>query len=135
MNASTPRRHRGGFTLIEVLLVLVILVVLSSIAVMAYGPAQKRANINAAKTQMGLLKGALERYKMELQTYPPTLDCLWNNVDGSPEWGGPYSEPLGADPFGNPYQYEVLDGGMNYHLWSLGPGGNELIEGPASVNQ
>jgi general secretion pathway protein G len=133
MKPSKPRR-RGGFTLIEVLLVLVILVILSSIAVMAYGPAQKRANINAAKTQMNLLKGALERYKMENYQYPPSLDCLWTDVNGmGKDWGGPYSEPVGADPFGNAYMYE--SDGLNYQLSSKGPGPGEEIQGPASENR
>jgi general secretion pathway protein G len=134
MRPSTPRRRRGGFTLIEVLLVLVILVVLSSIAVMAYGPAQKRANINTAKTQMNLLKGSLERYKMENYEYPQSLEFLWNDVTGmGKDWGGPYSEPVGADPWGNAYVYE--SDGTNYQLSSKGPGAGEEIQGPGSVNR
>ena len=46
-------RRRGGFTLIEVLLVLVILVILASLAVVSIGPIQRKANINAAKIQIG----------------------------------------------------------------------------------
>jgi general secretion pathway protein G len=133
MKTAAPRR-RGGFTLIEVLLVLVILVILSSIAVMAYGPAQKRANINAAKTQMNLLKGSLERYKMENHQYPPSLNCLWQDVNGlGREWGGPYSEPVGADPWGNPYVYE--SSGTAYRISSAGPGPGEEIAGPESLGE
>lgn len=134
MKPTEPRRRRGGFTLIEVLLVLVILVVLSSIAVMAYGPAQKRANINAAKTQMNLMKGALERYKMEMHEYPAALNFLWEDVNGlGREWGGPYSEPVGADPWGNEYVYE--SDGANYQISSRGPGQGEEIQGPASMGE
>jgi general secretion pathway protein G len=134
MKPSTPRRRRDAFTLIEVLLVLVILVVLSSIAVMAYGPAQKRANINAAKTQMNLMKGALERYKMELHQYPTALEFLWEDVNGlGTEWGGPYLERVGTDPWGNQYVYE--SDGNNYQLSSRGPGQGEEIAGPASENR
>ena len=54
MSSLRDRRREGGFTLIEVLLVLVILVVLASLAVVAYGPIQRRANVSAARAQIGL---------------------------------------------------------------------------------
>ena len=73
---SRSRRRQGGFTLIEVLLVLVILVVLASLAVVAYGPIQRRANINAAKSQIGLLKTPLQTYQLSIGSYPTTAQGL-----------------------------------------------------------
>jgi general secretion pathway protein G len=110
MNTSAPRR-RGGFTLIEVLLVLVILVILGSLAVMAYGPAQRRAMTNAAASQIGLLKTPLQLYKQTHQQFPPELQYLWVDVGGmGADWGGPYlqqpNEGALLDPWKRPYHYE-----------------------------
>ena len=92
MKTPSARRNRG-FTLIEVLLVLVILVVLASLAVVAYGPIQRRANVNAAKVQVGLFETALESYQLNLGTYPSSnagLQALrtqpgdsWNRASGT----------------------------------------------------
>ena len=75
MRHSSSRRNRG-FTLIEVLLVLVILVVLASLAVVAYGPIQRKANINSAKTQAELLAQAVDSYQLAIGTYPSSQSGL-----------------------------------------------------------
>ena len=108
MKPSTPRRRRGGFTLIEVLLVLVILVILGSLAVTAYGPIQKRAKTDAATSQLGLLKTPLQLYKQKHSEYPPELRSLWEDAAGMGiEWGGPYLDSVvEVDPWKRPYRYE-----------------------------
>jgi general secretion pathway protein G len=129
----SPKRHRrGGFTLIEVLLVLVILVVLASLAVLAYGPIQRRAHINAAKSQIGLYKTPLQMYQMTVGAYPTTtqgLDALRTapgDLANASKWDGPYLDsPVPLDPWGNTYQY-VSPGVRNtdsYDVWSSGPDG------------
>ena len=103
------RRRKGGFTLIEVLLVLVILVVLASLAVVAYGPIQRRANINAAKSQIGLFGTPLQTYQMTVGHFPTTaqgLDALRNppadlpiGLSGMvPTWAPRFRWILGAIP-------------------------------------
>ena len=97
MNTS-PRRARrhGGFTLIEVLLVLVILVVLASMAVMAYGPIQRRAYTNAAKTQIGAFEAPLQAYRLDLSDFPSTAQGLEalrtapTDLANPDKWHGPY---------------------------------------------
>jgi general secretion pathway protein G len=128
MKNSLPRRRRGGFTLIEVLLVLVILVILASLAVTAYGPIQRRANNNAARTQIGLLKTPLHLYKQNHQMYPPSLEYLWACPPGMDvgQWGGPYLDnPKGEllDPWGRPYLYSVDQGGVTCTVASAGEDG------------
>lgn len=105
--------RRGGFTLIEVLLVLVILVIIGSMAVIAYGPMQERAYINTAKTQINLFEQPLQLYKIDMGTFPNAaqgLEALRTppaglaNVD---DWKGPYiGKPVPLDPWKNQYRYE-----------------------------
>jgi general secretion pathway protein G len=120
--------RKGGFTLIEVLLVLVILTVLASLAVMSIGPIQRRAYLRAATGQIGLFKTPIETYQMDVQFYPQALEDLRMVPAGIPnpnKWNGPYIEAIPPDPWGNPYQY--LCPGMHrpdsYDVWSCGPDG------------
>jgi general secretion pathway protein G len=119
---------RAAFTLIEVLLVLIILVILGSLAVNVFTGTQDRANINAAKAQVGLLSDPINRYRLDMNKYPQRLDDLWQEPSDSTladKWGGPYVEQLKSDPWGNPYQYSA-EGKKNttkYDFWSSGPDG------------
>jgi general secretion pathway protein G len=132
MPTSYRRRRRGGFTLIEVLLVMLILVILASLAVTAYVPIQRRANIHAAQIQIGLFKEQLGVYHVSMGTYPSTdqgLHALWNPPTDLPnpdKWDGPYSDsPIPLDPWDIEYRYEY-PGRRNTHsfdVWSAGPNG------------
>jgi general secretion pathway protein G len=134
------RRTRGvpgGFTLLEVLLVLVILVTLAGLAVGTYDGIRRGANIKAARTQIGLFESQLALYQMALTTYPGTdqgLEALRNpptDLVNPDSWEGPYlDKPVPLDPWGNPYQY-LCPGKSNpdkYDLWSFGP---DLTDGTA----
>ncbi len=125
---SRTRRHRrpaAGFTLIEVLLVLVILVILGSLAGVSYFSAQKQASVNAAKTQVGLIDNAVKMYQLNMNKPPASLDNLINQPsdDKNGKWQGPYWEDttMPIDPWDNEYQYEVT--GASYKIWSMGPDG------------
>jgi general secretion pathway protein G len=130
MTVSHPPRRPAGFTLIEVLLVLVILVVLASFAVTAYDGIRRRANINAAKVQIGLFEDQLALFQLGVKRYPTTdegLEALRNapaDLADQNVWDGPYLEDrVPSDPWDNPYQYES-PGKFNpnkYDLWSFGP--------------
>ncbi|HOM16562.1 MAG TPA: type II secretion system major pseudopilin GspG [Thermoguttaceae bacterium] len=126
------RRDRRALTLIEVLLVLAILVMIASMAVVAYGPIQQKANIQSAKTQLGNFDTALGLYHLDMGSYPTTqqgLDALRNPPGDLPnpaKWNGPYLKTeVPLDPWSRPYQYEC-PGRYNpdsYDVWSLGPDG------------
>lgn len=131
MTPSRDRRRQGGFTLIEVLLVLVILVVLASLATVAYGPIQRRVKVNSARTQIGLLKNAIQTYQLSVETYPPTLDALRvppPDMQNSTKWDGPYLDAdVPLDPWGNPYQYAVPGSHNNdFDIWTVSPDGQEI---------
>ncbi len=107
-NRIRSRGHRGGFTLIEVLLVLVILVVLASLAVVAYGPIQKRMRLNQAKAQIGMLKVAVEAYNVDMEQYPTSLDDLRRDPGNLPagKWHACLDTDIPLDPWHNQYSYK-----------------------------
>ncbi len=126
--ATQKCTRRAAFTLIEVLLVLIILVILGSLAINVFTGTQDRANINAAKAQVGLLSDPINRYRLDMNKYPQSLEDLWEEPSDSTladKWSGPYVEQLKADPWGNPYQYSA-EGKKNtnkFDFWSNGPDG------------
>ena len=135
MKSSCDRRCKGGFTLIEVLLVLVILVVLASLAVVAYGPIQRRANVNAAKVQVDLFATALDSYQLAVGSYPSTaagLQALRTppaDLQSADKWDGPYlAKDIPLDPWGKTYQY-CYPGRHNpdkFDVWTVSPDNQEL---------
>lgn len=120
MRRNRPRR-RSGFTLMEVLLVLVILVILGSMAAFFVKGPRKQANINAAKSQIGLFKKALEYYEFSVGALPSTTEGL-QALRTPPNGLEPMlDKEIPFDPWGNPYQYEV--DGEAFSVWSMGPDG------------
>ena len=130
---SAPRASRAGFTLIEVLLVLIILVIIGSLAVNVFTGTQKTASVNAAKSNVSLVRGAIDRYYLDMNKYPTKLDDLWTKPTDAAvadKWSGPYMEQLKPDPWGNAYQYSA-QGKKNtdkYDFWSNGPDGQSGSE-------
>jgi len=134
-----PRRRRG-FTLMEVLVVLAILVMLVGMVVPKILGTQKKADIQAAKTQIGMLKAALERYALDCKTYPTTdqgLQALIEkpaDMDESVPWGPEAyinATELPRDPWGHDYHYEyppTHGSGDSPDIWSAGPDGEEDTE-------
>ena len=130
------RRTAGrGFTLVEVLLVLVILVVIASLVVTAIGPARRQANIRAARAQIGIFESALGLFQLDIGDYPQTdqgLEALReapSDLNKPEAWAGPYlQKPVPNDPWGQPYQYEYpgTHDELMPDIWSMGP---DMIEG------
>ncbi len=121
-------QHQAGFTLIEVLLVLIILVIMGSLALNVFTGAQDQAEINVAKTQVNFIRGSIDRYRLDMRDYPSKLEDLWeepSDSDDAEKWTGPYVEKLRDDPWDNEYQY-TAEGKKNtdkYDFWSYGPDG------------
>jgi general secretion pathway protein G len=118
---NNTQRRRGGLTLVEVMLVLVILMIIASLAVTAYGPIQRKAYINASKTQIKAFKTPLEAYKLDMSDFPATADGL-EALRGTPSG---VANPVPLDPWGNPYQYEYPGKHEDEKpdIWSFGPDG------------
>jgi general secretion pathway protein G len=138
MKTIRHRRPRSGFTLVEMLVVLAILVLLVSMVVPRIIGSQKRADINAAKAQIGLFKSVLEKYALDCKKFPTTeqgLSALVSKPADLAEtatWDGPYvSGDIPKDPWGHEYQYEYPPShgrGENPDIWSFGPDGEENSE-------
>lgn len=127
-----PSADRGGFTLMEVLLVLVILVVLASMAVGVFSGTQERALQDAAKGQIGIFKSQLNLYKFHMKNYPSSLTDLVSkpsDAQAATRWSGPYIEgsKVPLDPWDREYKF-VAPGKHNpdsFDVWSTGPDGQE----------
>ena len=108
---SRPRR---GFTLVEVLIVLAILVMLVAMVVPRFLGARKQGEIRTAKTQIGMFQTALEHYAADAKSFPTTEQGLAallakpSDLDESTAWEGPYlnGEVIPKDPWGQDYHYE-----------------------------
>ena len=131
------RTRRGGFTLMEVLLVLAILVILGSLVVMTFTTVLSDSDKQAAESQIGLLEPALSVYRLQMKEYPSTtqgLEALRNSPSDArhaKKWNGPYIEKeLPVDPWDNPYQYQYpgKHNPTSFDLWSLGPDSQEGTE-------
>ena len=106
---SRPRRA-AGFTLIELMVVLVILGILAVLIVPNLIGHTDDAKVTAARIDVGTIMDALKRYRLDNQRYPTTeqgLQALIARPAGEPQpmnWK-PYLEKLPNDPWGHPYQY------------------------------
>lgn len=105
-----PRRRRAGFTLVEVLLVMVILVIIAGLSIRSYGGAQRKALVNAAKAQVQELSSLVENYNTDCRQYPSSLDGLVQapaDLADPTRWGGPYLQKpaIPLDPWDQPYEY------------------------------
>lgn len=133
---STSRR--AGFTLVEMLIVLGILVAMFALVLPRFLGSQKKAKIDLSKTQIGAFRAALERYYIDCDRFPTTEQGLQALVAAPADlpanvtWHGPYvSSDIGADPWGNPYQYEyppTQGAGDTPDIWSYGPDGEDGTE-------
>ena len=120
--------RRTGFTLMEVLLVLVILVILGSMAGLFLRSAQKNALINAARAEMSIFESALELYQTNMLAFPETQEGLRALLEApqsnQAKWAGPYIKQTNfLDPWGNEYQYERQTADT-YIITSAGPDGS-----------
>jgi general secretion pathway protein G len=115
----------AGFTLIEVLLVLAILVVLGAMAVSMFGGTRTKALKDAARAQVLIFDHACPLFETHVGRMPVSLDELVNppqNPAEQQKWGGPYVDKIPADPWGNPYII-TGDGISKPRISSSGPDG------------
>jgi general secretion pathway protein G len=106
----TPRTRQSGFTLLELLVVMVIIGLLAGYVGPKYFAQIGKSEIKTAKAQIDSLDKALAQYRIDTGHYPTTeqgLAALVTKPQNEAKWEGPYlAKGVPLDPWGNPYQYK-----------------------------
>ena len=116
--------RRRGFTLLELLLVLSILVVVGGIVMVNIGGAQTEANINATRTQLNSLKNNIQMYQIRMNSLPETLEALRDGPSDSAKqtkWVAPIINEIPVDAWGNAFVYSL--NGNQFEIRSAGRDG------------
>lgn len=127
-------RSDGGFTLVELLVVLAILGLLVAIATPQVLRSLDRARISTARIQVESFSSALDLYKLDVGRYPTTSEGLSSLIKmpaSVRNWNGPYVKVNADlnDPWGRLYKFHSPGEHGAFDLFSLGPDGNEGGDG------
>jgi general secretion pathway protein G len=127
----SPKEARG-FTLLELLVVVVIIGLLAGFVAPRYFGQVGKSEVNVAKAQLDALEKALDQYRLDIGKYPDTelgLKALVHKPASEPKWAGPYlRREVPVDPWGRAYLYKIPGEKHEYDLVSFGrdgrPGGS-----------
>jgi general secretion pathway protein G len=124
------RNHSRGFTLVELLLVLVILALIGGLVLPGIIGKAEGAKVKAASSQINRLAMAVESFYLDTGTTPDSLELLVDESGGIDGWNGPYVKPSSLkDPWGREYVYDYPGEHGDFDLYSLGadgqPGGED----------
>jgi general secretion pathway protein G len=126
------RLRSRGFTLLELLVVIVIIGLLAGLVAPRFFDQVSKSNTKIARAQIDSLEKALDQYRLDVGAYPTTeygLAALNAKPQNLEKWAGPYlKKAVPPDPWGNRYIYKSPGDHGDYDLSSLGsdgqPGGN-----------
>jgi general secretion pathway protein G len=132
------RRHARGFTLIEVMIVIAIVLALTAIVGVAVIGRKDQADASLTATKLNILKGALKQFRLDYSRWPTEeegLAVLWDKELLDPEAdvnkylsGGYMEESTPQDQWGNAWGYRfpsMREDETQYDLWSFGPNGED----------
>lgn len=129
-------REQRGFTLLELLVVIVIIGLLASLVAPKYFNQVGRSNSGVAKAQIDALEKALDQYRLDVGSYPSTelgLAALTTRPQNLERWQGPYLKKVAPpDPWGRSYQYKSPGDHGDYDLYSWGADGQPGGSGEAA---
>lgn len=129
---SSSKKDERGFTLIEIIVVMVMIVLLASLVAPKLFPKLGKGKQSTAKAQIELLEQALDHYRLDIGRYPSAqegLNALVTNP-GNPKWEGPYlKKSLPVDPWDKPYLYQSPGSHGEFDLFSYGRDGKPGGEG------
>lgn len=124
---TIPMPRAKGFTLLELLVVMVIIGLLVSYVGPKYFKQVGKSEIKTARAQIDALEKALDQYRLDTGHYPSTaqgLEALFTKPAGDARWDGPYlKKDVPPDPWGNPYQYKSPGDHGEIDLYSFGRDG------------
>ena len=129
------RSGSAGFTLIELMVVLVILGLLVGLVGPRLFGRVDSSKVQVAETQIKMLRGALQAYRLDVGRFPSTAEGLTALMRPPAEaaafWSGPYlDDEMPLDPWRTPYRYEHPTGNLQgFALYSLGADAREGGEG------
>jgi len=126
----------GGFTLLELLVVVVIIGLLAGFVAPRYFGQVGKSEVNVAKAQIDALEKALDQYRLDIGSYPSNelgLKALVERPASEPKWAGPYlRKAVPLDPWGKPYVYQVPGEKGDFDLVSYGKDGQPGGTGEAA---
>src|SRR4030042_1750522 len=127
------KERENGFTLIEILVVMIIIGLLAALVGPRFFGKVSTAKLGAAKAQIELFGTALDTFRLDVGKYPPTeegLKALREKPSGVEGWNGPYlPKEIPLDPWKRPYIYKSPGEHGDYDLISHGLDGAEGGEG------
>jgi general secretion pathway protein G len=132
----SPIVNSDGFTLLELLVVMVIIGLLASYVGPKYFSQIGKSEIKTAQAQVDALQKSLDAYRLDIGRYPSTeegLSVLVKAPGTNPKWQGPYlRKGVPPDPWGNAYQYKAPGDHGDFDLWSFGKDGQAGGTGEAA---
>ncbi|MFG6429506.1 type II secretion system major pseudopilin GspG [Roseateles sp. LYH14W] len=133
MSTPTHPISQRGFTLLELLVVMVIIGLLAGYVGPKFFGQIGKSEVKAARAQIDALTKSLDQFRLDVGRYPSTeqgLAVLVAKPADEPKWAGPYlSKALPKDPWGQDYQYRSPGEHGEYDLLSLGKDGRPGGEG------
>ncbi len=134
---ASRRIRRAGFTLMELLIVIVILLALGGLAVVSLIDVKDKAEADITRVQLQNIERALKDFRFYMGRYPTEeegLNVLWSKENLETEedeanWRQFIEKPIREDKWGTPWNYRAeSEYGLDYDLWSNGPDREEGTE-------
>ena len=127
---NTRVENKSGFTLLEILVVMVMIGLLASLVAPKLFNKLGKAKIKTARAQISLIETAVDAFRLDVGRYPSDeegLTILWSDPGNVKMWDGLYlPKPVKADPWGTSYVYNSPGtNGRAYEIMSLGADGEE----------